>query len=148
MRSLLFTSSNFAIWSMVCKSGCDFCEHHLLTVQVDFPNCSANHLLVRCFSVRTTLILFRSLILSIDKKLNFDTKLINLSYIISHSMSFFIRQWSVHARRTLMYGDSSMSWSTVELHIFNLFVFGEFLEFLRYHTCRYSCKMVCWLNME
>ena len=75
---------------MVCKSGCDFCEHHLLTVQVDFPNCSANHLLVRCFSVKTTLILFRSLILSIDNELNFDAKLINLFYIISYSMPFLL----------------------------------------------------------
>jgi len=36
--------------------------HHLDMVVLSFPNCSANHLFVRCLSARTTLIRFKFLL--------------------------------------------------------------------------------------
>ena len=134
MRSLLFTSSNFAIWSIVCKSGWDFCEHHLLTVQVDFPNCSANHLLVRCFSAKTTLILFRSLILSIDKKLNFDAKLINFFYIISYFIPFLLDNSCFIRKKHLE------SWQ-------KLVIFGSFARLTRQYKVEISSFKQAFLSL-
>ena len=48
-----------AILSNVAKSGWLELLHHLLTVQADFPICSASHLPVFCCSTSTTLIRLR-----------------------------------------------------------------------------------------
>ena len=60
----MLTSNNFEMLSSVFKSGCMVLLHHLLTVQLDFPNCSANHLPVFFFSTITTFILFKVAICS------------------------------------------------------------------------------------
>lgn len=44
INSRISTFNSVAILSKVAKSGWMVLLHHLLTVQVDFPNCSANHL--------------------------------------------------------------------------------------------------------
>ena len=62
ISSLFSQPNSSAILSNVWRSGCDVLVHHLLTVEIFLPNCSANHLLVLFFSTRTTLILFRSFI--------------------------------------------------------------------------------------
>lgn len=43
ISSRMSTPKSFDIFSKVCKSGCIELLHHLLTVQLDLPNCSANH---------------------------------------------------------------------------------------------------------
>ena len=58
ISSRLSTFNNVAILSNVAKSGRLELPRHLLTVQADFPICSANHLLFKSHSARTTLILF------------------------------------------------------------------------------------------
>ena len=59
ISSRLSTFKSVAILSNVAKSGCMVLLHHLLTVQVDFPNCSASHIPVFCCSTSTTYIRFR-----------------------------------------------------------------------------------------
>lgn len=58
----------------VFKSGCDTLLHHLLTVQVDLPSCSASHLPVFCCSTSTTFSLFKFAMHL--KLLNFGAKVI------------------------------------------------------------------------
>lgn len=48
-KSLVSTSRTFAISTNVSKFGCMVFVHHFETVPGSFPNCSANHLLVRFF---------------------------------------------------------------------------------------------------
>lgn len=60
-KSLISTSRIFAISTNVSKFGCMVLVHHLDTVPGSFPSCSANHLLVRFFSAKTTFKRFISL---------------------------------------------------------------------------------------
>ncbi len=55
-NSLTSTSSTLAIRNNVSSPGCEVLVHHFDTVAGSLPNCSANYLLVRFFSTRTTLI--------------------------------------------------------------------------------------------
>ena len=60
-KSFTSTSKHSAILTSVSKFGCMVLVHHLDTVPGSFPICSANHLLVRFFSAKTTFKRFMSL---------------------------------------------------------------------------------------
>lgn len=52
------TSSSFAILTNNAISGCEEFVHHFETVDGLMPNSDASHLLVFCFSAKTTFIRF------------------------------------------------------------------------------------------
>lgn len=59
------TSRHLAISTSVATLGWALFVHHFDTVAGSFPIFSANHLLVRFFSTKTTLILFKSSLISV-----------------------------------------------------------------------------------
>ena len=64
INSFISTSSKSEILSKLLRSGCDELVHHFETVDGFTPNCSANHLLVRFFSTKTTFMRFISSIIA------------------------------------------------------------------------------------
>lgn len=60
INSFISTPSKSEILSKLLRSGCDELVHHFETVDGFTPNCSANHLLVRFFSTKTTFMRFIS----------------------------------------------------------------------------------------
>ena len=64
-RSLTSTCSTLAISTSVSNEGCARFVHHFEMVASPLSSCSASHLLVHCFSARTTLIRFNPLFFDI-----------------------------------------------------------------------------------
>lgn len=92
------TSKSLAILSRVFKSGWTVFLHHLLTVQVDLPNCSASHFPVLSFSTRTNFSRLRFDICSKLNIFNFDAKLLKfhvdcVSFIKKLLYNFHFIDW-------------------------------------------------------
>ena len=75
--SFTSTCNTLAISTKVPNDGWLRLVHHFYMVTSPLPSCSASHLLVLCFSTKTTLILFRPL-LFIERKFNAPPKVLLL----------------------------------------------------------------------
>ena len=94
------TSKSLAILPRVSKFGWTVFLHHLLTVQVDLPNCSASHFPVLSFSTRTNFSRLRFDICSKLDIFNFDAKLLKfhddyVSFMKKLLFSFHFTDWSL-----------------------------------------------------
>ena len=78
IKSIISTSSNFAVFISISNGGCDELVHHFETVVGAHPSCLDNQRLDFFFSARTTFRRLRSLLLAIVVIRIFGTKLHNL----------------------------------------------------------------------